>query len=570
MPRFCAVLSDNLANDIKEMRGDAVYESNTAALALINNLSGKAQSFTYQQLRAVGEVTLYNRDEIQSQLIEKPSVKCADGELFLRLYNQEGIKAFEQMRGMFAVVIFDSETLLIVRDAVGARTVFYTRGRSGWAVSSSLKALRRWSKINIKLNLNAVRSFLTFAYLPGDETLLKGVYELLPAHALRLYPNGTSELINYYEPAEIEDDHTPAAAHIHRLREVLEDTTILRLPNSNEEVGVFLSGGIDSSLVTALAARFHNSKVHTYSISFGDDLPNETAYSGLVAAHCKTEHHILSFNGRQIAAHLTEAVGQLDCPVGDPLTVPNLLLSRAAAKDGLQVILNGEGGDPLFGGPKNLPMLVWELNRRNGDSLPRAYLSSYRKCYDDLPFLLSPDVQKSLQDAPPLERLVQPFLETPRFKSYLNRLLYTNTRTKLAHHILPKVERLTALCDLEGRAPLADKKILDLAFATPPQLKLNGTNEKWILKEAVRDLLPATIIDRPKSGMRVPVQQWLHTSLRPLANDLLLGKRARSRGLFQTATIRSWMRGEGSVYARQGGKLWLLLTLELWLREFID
>ncbi len=236
----------------------------------------------------------------------------------------------------------------------------------------------------------------------------------------------------------------------------------------------------------------------------------------------------------------------------------------------MRIVLNGEGGDPCFGGPKNLPLLIWGLQRKAGASLARAYLSSYRKCYDDLPFLLAPSVQKELENAAPLERLVAPFLESSRFDSYINRLLYTNIRTKLAHHILPKVERLTASCGLIGRAPLADKTIVDFSFAIRPDLKLAGTIEKWILKEAVRDLLPATVVDRPKSGMRVPVQQWLHGPLKTLGNELLLGKRARARGLFQLETIRAWMRGDGLVYPRHGGKLWLLLTLELWLRAFVD
>lgn len=575
MPRFCAILTaenypETLKSEVAQMGASPVFADYKAVLAVARNVSGKAESFAFEKFVAVGEVTLYNRDEIQKQLDFQPPIIYSDGELLLRLYAQKGIEAFEKARGMFALAIYDGESLLLVRDAIGARPCFYARAKNAWAVSSSLKALRRWSRLDVKLNLAAVRSFLTFAYLPGEETLLENVCELPPAHALQLFPNGKSWLVNYYEPREDYNENVPIKTQVQRLRDILEEATTARLPAQTEEVGVFLSGGIDSSLVTALVAKNHKSKVHTYSISFGDDLPNETAYSGLVAAYCRTKHHILSFNGRQIAAHLAEAVAELDCPVGDPLTVPNLLLSRAAAKDGLRVILNGEGGDPCFGGPKNLPMLIWELQRKENESLASAYLISYRKCNDDLPFLLSPEVQKILQNAPPLERLVQPFLESPRFNSYLNRLLYANIRTKLAHHILPKVERLTASCGLEGRAPLADKKIVDFSFAIPPQLKLNGASEKWILKEAVRDLLPAIVVDRPKSGMRVPVQQWLHSSLRKLGNELLLGKRARSRGLFRAETIKNWMRGEGSVYARQGGKLWLLLTLELWLRAFFD
>jgi asparagine synthase (glutamine-hydrolysing) len=148
--------------------------------------------------------------------------------------------------------------------------------------------------------------------------------------------------------------------------------------------------------------------------------------------------------------------------------------------------------------------------------------------------------------------------------SLLNQLLHVNLRTKGAHHILTKVERLTAACGVQGRSPLFDRAVVDHAFTVPPRLKLAGTTEKWVLKEAVRDLLPRTIVDRPKSGMRVPVQQWLTGPLRTLAGDVLRG----DRGLFNPATVRSWLRGEGALLPRQGGKLWLVLTLELWLRAF--
>lgn len=153
-------------------------------------------------------------------------------------------------------------------------------------------------------------------------------------------------------------------------------------------------------------------------------------------------------------------------------------------------------------------------------------------------------------------------------ESILNQLLHCNLRTKGAYHILPKVERITSAQGLSGRAPLFDHRVVDAAFAIPPRLKLAGTTEKWVLKRAVADLLPATIVERPKSGMRVPVQQWLSGPLRELAGDVLLGPTSRERGLLRLDTIRTWMRGEGAVQPRQGGKLWLVLTLELWLRSF--
>lgn len=525
-------------------------------------------------LRAVGEVTLFNASVLRAELERRgvPAPPCCDGELLLRCFALDGPRAFVRAEGMFVLAIWDGAHLTLVRDHVGARTLFYARAGGGWAAASSLRALRGWPCLPGRLNLSAVRSFLTFAYLPGDETLLEGVNELLPGRCLRVAPCGAVTVEHYWEP--IEGDGSPATApeeYTAQLRALLAGATARRLPR-DEPVGVFLSGGIDSSLVTALAARLHDRPVHSYAISFGDDLPNELAYSSLVAVHCGTRHRVLSFSGHEIAAALAETVALLDCPVGDPLTVPNLLLARAAAADGLRVVLNGEGGDPVFGGPKNLPMLLFALQRSDPDPAAplRAYLRSYRKCYEDLPELLSAEVLDALRCAPPLERLVEPYLGGASMRSYLNRLLHCNLRTKGAHHILTKVERLTAACGLEGRAPLFDRAVIEAAFATPPALKLAGSDEKWVLKEAVRDLLPATIVERPKSGMRVPVQSWLQGPLRGVADDMLFGPRARTRGLFRPALLHAWLRGDGALYPRQGGKLWLVLTLELWLRAFLD
>lgn len=586
MSRFCAILASTPpGEEIIQMGGQPVYQGSSCALGILpdERPAGKAGPYTTPEGRlvAVGEVTLYNRAAIIAELAQdklspftgtKSVDSCSDGELLLRLYAHRGANGFAHISGMFALAIWDGTQLVLVRDPVGARTLFYTHAKDRWAAASSLRALRRWPCLSAQINLAAVRSFLTFAYLPGDETLLDHVYELLPGCCLRLTPDGISKLERYWEPSEGTWNPTdPPEVYATHLRQLLEEVMISYLPR-DKEVGVFLSGGLDSSLVTALATQLHAKPVHTYSISFGDTLPNELAYSGLVASHCHTHHRILSFSGAQIAAHLADAVARLDCPVGDPLTVPNLLLARTAAEDGLQVILNGEGGDPCFGGPKNIPMLLFELHRTDLNLTARAhaYLRAYRKCYEDLPVLLSPEVQQALRHVPPLERFVEPYLEPYGMRHYLNKLMYANVGTKGCHHILTKVERLTASCGVEGRSPLFDRAVVEYSFAIPPNFKLAATQEKWILKLAVQDLLPTTILFRPKSGMRVPVQYWLQGPLRNLAKDLLLGPQARARNLFCFDLIRSWLRGEGSLWPRQGGKLWLLLTLELWLQAYLD
>ncbi|MFE9326370.1 asparagine synthetase B family protein [Nocardia sp. NPDC052278] len=569
MSRWCAFLTpDDPAGQVRAVGGDPVSVTDRHALGLLDGPGIAAGPFTVGELTAIGEVTLFNAAQLRARLGSELPPDFADAELLLHCYARFGLDGIAAADGMFALAIADGDDLVLIRDHVGTRTLFHARAGKGWAASTSLRALHRWPTLRTGLHLPAVRSFLTFAYLPGTETLLRGIREVLPGRCVRLHGDGSTTEETYWEPIEVEDNRS-AADHALELRELLEDAVARRLP-AGEPVGVLLSGGIDSSLVTALAAKLHDQRVRSYSISFGGTTPNELAYSGLVATHCNTEHRVLTVPGETVASRLAETVSLLDCPVGDPLTVPNLMLAEAVAADGIRVVLNGEGGDPVFGGPKNLPMLIFELSRDDPspDARALAYLDSYRKCYSDLPVLLSPDVLTALADAPPLTDLLSPYLRQGRMTSLLNQLLHTNLRTKGAHHILTKVERLTAASGLEGRAPLFDCAVIDHAFRVPGRFKLAGTSEKWILKQAVRDLLPATIVDRPKSGMRVPVQQWLSGPLRDLGHDLLLGSSARARGLFREDTIRSWLRGDGALLPRQGGKLWLVLSLELWLRSF--
>ncbi|MGR4878255.1 asparagine synthetase B family protein [Streptomyces sp. LARHCF249] len=593
MARFCACLADTTGQALAHLEamgaagtGRLPVDVPGAGLGLITGEPGRAAGpFTAYGRTAVGEVTLHNRPALLTALTARgaatpPPPDCSDGELLLRCWALLGEAGVALAEGMFVLAVLDGPDLVLIRDHVGARTLYYARAGGAWAASTSLRALRRWPALGTSVNLSAVRSFLTFAYLPGEETLLTGVREVLPGRVLRLARGGRATETVHWEPREQIAHPVPGdpAGHVLALRALLEQATAARLPVA-EPAAVLLSGGIDSSLVTALAAKLHGHPVHTYSISFGDDLPNELGYSGLVASHCHTRHRILNVSGAAVAARLPEAAALLDSPVGDPLTVPNLMLAEAVAADGASVVLNGEGGDPVFGGPKNLPMLVQEMQRTPGapwdEDRATAYLRSYHKCWTDLPVLLTASVLDALGDAPRLERHVEPYLLPEAggggpyaMEHLLNRLLHCNLRTKGAHHILTKVERLTSSRGVEGRSPLFDRSVIDHAFATPPGWKLRGTAEKWILKEAVRDLLPGTVVDRPKSGMRVPVQQWLTGPLRDLGHELLLGRRSRQRGLFRTETIRTWLKGEGTLLPRQGGKLWLVLTLELWLRSY--
>lgn len=507
-----------------------------------------------------GEVILDNTAELR-RLLERSDGE--EGTLFAELYRCHGLHAGRHAHGMFAVAIWDTRErkLILLRDGVGARTIYYASRDHAWWFAARLRRLRRAPVVSGDISLTALCNYLTYAFVPGEETLWLDVREVRPGTTITV-PEGGAH--TWWEPAEsVWDPDAPMEAHARRLRPLLEEAVRICLPPEGP-VGVFLSGGLDSSLVTALAAREASGPVHTYAIHFGPDYPNELPFSALVAEHCRTRHRVLELPARQIRESLFETMAALDDPIGDPLTTPNLLLGRAAARE-VEVVLNGEGGDPCFGGPKNLPMLLHELYGER-DGREAAYLRSFQKCYDDLPDLLTPDVQTALQDAPPPEALLTPFLTQPGMSRYLNRLMHINVRLKGADHILTKVNNLTSANDLIGRSPLFDRRIVEASFAIPPEFKLAGSNEKAVLKHAVMDLLPEAILSRPKSGMLVPVQRWFQRDLRRYAKSLLLSRRARTRPYFNRAIVREWLDYRGSLWPRHGVKLWLLLTLEIWLR----
>lgn len=480
------------------------------------------------------------------------------------------------VEGAFTVAWLDPDgALTLARDPIGERTLFYAQTPHGLVFASTLAAVLASGLVERQINPVAVATYLSYAYLPGRETLAAGVFELVPGECLR-YQGGLLKRGRFWSlPAGRQPADTPTdpAISARQLRIALEEAVRRRLP-PGETVGASLSGGLDSSLVVALAAQQHDRPIRTYSISFGEGYANELPFSSLVAAHCATDHQIVELAPEVVLHHLDQTIGLLSEPIGDPLTVPNALLFRQAAED-VGVILNGEGGDPCFGGPKNLPMILAELlgdgaSDAEDDPLQRerSYLRAHGKCYDDLPTMLLPDVYAALHDQP-LERALTRPLTDPRWPSFVAKLMALNVTFKGGHHILPKVDHLSAPFGVVPRAPLFDRAVAELAVSLPPQLRLRGSVEKWILKQAVRDLLPPSIIERPKSGMLVPVEAWFRGPLLPAVRGRLLDG-LTPFGLFQRGYLETLLAGKlGGVRPRIGAKIWLLVTLEAWLRTVL-
>ncbi|MFM7321651.1 MAG: asparagine synthetase B family protein [Armatimonadota bacterium] len=456
---------------------------------------------------------------------------------------------------------------ILRRDAIGESTVFWRRESDG-----SVRAAHRPAELARSgdgISLAALRNYLSCAFVPGSDSLHAGIQELRPG--VEWDPEVEPE------PREVEplregawDPEAPIHEHAARLRPLLESAVARRLPTDpTEPVGVFLSGGLDSSLVAALVRRLHPGPVHTFSLHFGEPYANELPFSQAVADHLATKHHVLEFDEPTILAAFPASIAALDDPIGDPLTTPNFLMARAARAAGIRTVFNGEGGDPVFGGPKNLPMVLHSMYDDGTDDVRTAYFRSFAKCHDDLPRLWRPEVAAEVARLAPQEELLTPFLRDDGnpMRSYLNRLMRINVRLKGADHILAKVANLTSHHGLRAASPLFDPEIVEAGFAIPPRCKLDGTREKAVLKDAVADLLPTPVVERPKSGMMVPVQKWFRGPMARFARDLLLDRRARYRRWLEPEPIREWLEYRPLPQPRHGVRIWLIATLELWLRE---
>ena len=513
-----------------------------------------------QRFVIAGDVWLNNRDELLKKLDRQETI-VTDIEIVAHLWKLYQVETLTLLQGMFAFAVWDRERqeLWLVRDRVGAKTLYYTtNGATRW-ISLNLRSLNPYR--SDELDLVALRDYLSCAFVPGSQTMWRDVRELRPGTVLRMPED---HLQTYWQPQEqIRNKDQSLEWHGKQVRSLLEQIVQESLP-LNQPVGAYLSGGIDSSCIVALAKKLHDRPVYTYSMHFGENYPNELEFANLVAAHCQTEHHILEISPEQIWQQLPETLACLDDPIGEGLTVPNLILGQAA-RQSVDVILNGEGGDPCFAGPKNKPMLLNSLYgsviEMDNSDITSAYLTSFQKCFLDLPRLLKPDVYRVIESVPSVFTIG---LQNQQ-QTYLNRLMLLNINFKGADYILTKVNNLTQAAGVQGRSPLFDSRMVELSLQIPPQYKLSGAEEKAVLKSAVADLLPDAILNRPKSGMIMSMQQWFRTHWRRRTRALLLNKKAAIAPYLNQSVIREWLddRGDGHRY---GLKLWLLVTLEIWLQ----
>lgn len=501
--------------------------------------------------------------------------------------------AIGQLNGACVLAAWVGGELHLARDPTGVKVLYWARAGERLLFASEVKALFADPALPRDVRLAAIPEYLTFSYIPGERTMFAGVQELEAGTCLRFRPecgvDGVRVERYFHHEAEETgvgtDRQEPATFEAaatglrHELERSVQDCCTSA--GSGVAPAVFLSGGIDSSAVLALAARrFPEQPLRTFSVHFGDGLVNENDFISLMVERYRTQHTWLEVRPQGFLREMPRVVWALDEPIGDPITVPNFLLARAAAREGAgQLVLNGEGGDPCFGGPKNIPMVLASLYGpqaspagRVEDWLERTYLQSYRRCHDDLRSLLAPGLWELADPATHLAAVLTPYFRGPRPVSFLNKLMVANMRLKGANLILVKVDKMTSANGVLALAPLFTRDVLRASLRCPPHFKLAAGIEKAILKRAVADIVPEPIVRRPKRGMMVPLRHWFVRDMRRYADRVLARDRLRSVGWLNpayVAELRQAARADtGGV--RAGLKLWMLITLMHWHEAMVQ
>ena len=519
-----------------------------------------------------------------------------DTEVIVHLYEQYGASCVDKMRGMFAFAVWDDrrKTLLLARDRLGIKPLFYTLVDGRLAFGSELKVVLQLPEVERKLNWSSVNYFFSGMTTPSDESIIEGVHKLKPGHLMTASARQGIRVRQYWD-VEFDPDYTKTEEYfVERLRDLLEESVRLRLI-ADVPLGAFLSGGIDSSAVVATMSRISSGPVKTFSIGFPDKDYNELDYARKVARQFGTDHHEVIVDPNVLSI-IEDLPWFLDEPFGDSSAIPTYMVSKLAAEN-VTVVLSGDGGDELFAG---YDKYVKERTERKLERIPSAlrrtagFVGSMMKDgmkgrnflrhlafdgaerYFDTNILFREIEKASLfaHDAYEYIKKEDPrspwrsFLESGRMH-WLSALQYMDIKNYLPNDILTKVDRMSMAHSIEARVPLLDHKFVEFAATIPPELKLKGKTTKYIFKKAMEGILPDEILYRSKRGFAIPLGRWFRGQLSLYVRDLLLSRKCLNRGLFQ----RSYIERLIELNDRKRPldlQLWTLITFELWCRRFID
>ena len=565
---------------------------------------------------------IYNFQRLRNELLDKGHRfnTHSDTEVIVHAYEEYGVKCLDRFRGMFAFAIWDkrNNVLFMARDRVGKKPLYYYLGKDKFIFASELKAILQDKNVKRELNTKALLDYLTYHYIPFPETIFKGICKLPPGHFMEVRAesvkavegeekggskqNKLSARIIQYWDVKYEPDYSLSESDwCEALREKLKEAVRMRLI-SDVPLGAFLSGGIDSSTVVALMSQVQDTPVKTFSIGFKEEEFSELEYARRVAGQFGTEHHEFIVEPDAIDI-LPKLAWEFDEPFADSSAIPTYYVSKIA-REHVTVILSGDGGDETFAGYRRY---LWAKDMQKYDWLPPLA----KKVFFGIPAALLPEGMKGKgmlkhMSQDPFERYaglntfgdpdylgnifsndlideltqgrtirlpdhlhLKNYYDNCNTDDYLTRIQYVDTKSYLAEDILTKVDRASMLCSLETRAPLLDHEVVELAARIPSSLKIKNGETKYILKRAMNGILSGEILNRRKMGFGVPLVHWFKKDLIQYAQEVLLSRETKERGIFNQKYIQTILDNHQKRGRDLSARIWALLFFEHWCRNWM-
>lgn len=566
---------------------------------------------------AQGEIWLtYNGEIYNFKALRKELEKCGhrfksetDAEVVIYAYREWGLNSLALFNGMFAFALWDgrNNSLLLARDRLGIKPLYYADTPAGFAFASEIKALLAIPNCKREVDLESLDQFLSFLWTPDPNTLFRGVKKLPPAHFL-VYQKGQTEVREYWDLEFAEDDALAESEWVEKVREQIERSVRAQMM-ADVPLGAFLSGGVDSSSIVSLMTDMASQKVTTYTFGFKsedlryDILEDDVKYAREIGAKLATDYHE-SFFEPQVMDLLPKLVYHMDEPVADPAAITSYLICKAA-RERLTVLLSGMGGDEVFAGyPRHIAVKLAEaynlipsfISRPLVEAMPASLPGRFNSVFRNtkklarsaaLPLrerylgyctyfkegekreLYSGALNQATADFNALSAH-QYYFDKVADEDFVNQMLYVDLKTFLPCLNLTYTDKTSMAASMEVRVPLLDHELVEMAARIPARLKIKGLTRKYVLKKAAEAWLPKTIIYRKKAGFSAPLRSWLHNDLRVMVEDLLSEANIRRRGYFDYPEVRRLI--DDNLAGREDNslKIFQLLTLELWHRQFID
>lgn len=550
---------------------------------------------------------IYNFQELRKVLEKKGHIFCSrsDTEVIIHLYEELGTDCVEKLRGMFAFCIWDEKRkrLFLARDRIGQKPLNYAIKNGNIIFASEIKSILQDPEISREVDINALDSYLTYQYVPAPETMFSGINKLPPAHSL-VWENGKIKIERYWNLNFQNKINMAEDEFCQRILDLLTEATKIRLV-SDVPLGVFLSGGIDSSAIVGLMSKLSSHPVKTFSIGFEEETFNELKYARKVAKIFATDHHEYIVKPEALNI-LPKIIWHFNEPFADSSCIPTYYLSKMTRQE-VTVALNGDGGDETFAGyeryvankianiynlipqsiRKNLVSFITtvlpESTRRkdfikrfkrfakaNDSSRERRYARWMSIFDDDLKSnLYSEKLKNRLKGIDSWNYLLDVYRQSDA-NNFIDATLFVDIMTYLPGDLLVKIDISSMANSLEARSPFLDHKLMEFAASIPSNLKLKGWTTKYLLKKALTKILPKDILNRRKAGFGVPIGTWFRQELKDYAYDILLSEKSLKRGYFKKEAIKRILDEHTKGKIDHGARIWSLINFELWHQMFID